>query len=269
MRELDQTTPSDFRADEIISPIMICVLGDFLLLKAGQPVKMRHGKTETLLCYLGLRYRKRVPRSELLNVLWPNYESALAGQSLNSVIYSLHKRLGDAIGGATPVLYRDTYYQLNLEAGVAVDLAYFDSLAQSGDKQFSDGDSATAIASYNRAISLYRGDLCCDTDIYAVLQREHLRAHYLTLLEHLAHHYYDEGDYTECKKYAWLILEKEPSREDTHRLIMRCYAQQGQRAKALHHYQICLDILRSEFNMEPEPLTAALFEQIRLGTGEL
>jgi hypothetical protein len=38
----------------------------------------------------------------------------------------------------------------------------------------------------------------------------------------------------------------------------------GQRAVALHQYQICVDILRKEFDTSPEAATTALFDQIRL-----
>src|SRR4051794_9469764 len=67
-------------------PILICLLGDFQLLKSGCAISVRGGgKTEALLCYLGVHYNQRVPRETLLNVLWSNGDPILAGQSLNSL----------------------------------------------------------------------------------------------------------------------------------------------------------------------------------------
>src|SRR5207247_8391610 len=104
-------------------PILICLLGDFRVLKLGQPLALRsRGKAEALLCNLVLRRGQRMPRDTLLDALWPESEGALAGQSLNSLVYSLHRLLGDTLDGASPVLHEDGYYRLNVEAGVGVDV---------------------------------------------------------------------------------------------------------------------------------------------------
>jgi DNA-binding SARP family transcriptional activator len=63
----------------------------------------------------------------LVNLLWPASDSTQATQSLNSLVYSLHKLIGDALSGAPPVLHEDGYYRLNMEAGVGVDVACFDA----------------------------------------------------------------------------------------------------------------------------------------------
>lgn len=247
------------------SPILICLLGDFRLLRAGQPIAVRGGgKAEALLGYLGLQSSYRVPRERLVHTLWPTSDPALANQSLNSLVYSLHKLLGQAIGGSKPVLHHEGYYQLNFEAGVRVDLAHFDALAQAGDQQASTGDFASAAVSYRRAVELYRGDLCVAVDGHALMERERLRARYLTLLAQLADYSYQAGHYAACLEYAWRLLANDPCREDAHRLVMRCYVRSGERAAALRHYRRCEAILRAEFDVSPEPATTALFERIRL-----
>jgi len=60
------------------------------------------------------------------------------------------------------------------------------------------------------------------------------------------------------------VLQHDPCREDAHRLIMRCYLRRDQRAQALHQFRVCQSILSAEFDAAPEPVTVALFEQIRL-----
>src|SRR5205823_13606695 len=135
--------------------------GNFCLTKAGHPVSTRGGgKMEAFLAKLALHPGELVPREALLDSLWPKSDSTLACQSLNTLVYSLHKRLGDALGGATPVLHAEGAYRLNLEAGIAVDVWYLDRLAAAGDAYYRSGDLHTASAFYERAIQLYRGDLC-------------------------------------------------------------------------------------------------------------
>ena len=138
------------------------------------------------------------------------------------------------------------------------------AVAHAGDLQVRAGELSTAAVSYNQSLRLYRGDLCVATDVHAVVERERLRARYLTLLAQLADYQYSAGDYTACTDYAWRLLACDPSREDAHRVVMRCYVRRGERAAALHHYHICVNILRAEFGAAPEPATTALFEQIRL-----
>jgi DNA-binding SARP family transcriptional activator len=245
-------------------PIQICLLGDFCLLQSGKPIALRSGgKTETLLCYLGFQPGQRLARPTLLELLWPNSEEGQASQSLNSLVYSIHKQIGHAIGGAPPVLHKDGYYRLNSEAGVGVDVAAFEALAQLGDQQARAGDLGNTTLSFRRCVQLYRGDLCVTTDVNAIVERERLRARYLSLLSRLADYSYYMGDDVACMEYAWRLLGHDPCREDAHRVVMRCYVQRGERAAALRHYQMCADILRSEFDAAPELATAALFDQIR------
>jgi DNA-binding SARP family transcriptional activator len=265
MNEHDQSVLSTLPTDAAASPILICLLGNFLLLQAGQSIAIHcGGKIETLLCRLGLQSGRRVPRTVLVNLLWPASESAQATQSLNSLVYSVHKLIGDTLGGAAPVLHEDGYYRLNVEAGVGVDITCFDAWANTGDQQVLAGDLARAATSYRKSVQLYRGDLAVETDVGSVLERERLRTRFLSLLAYLADAHYRAGEYGACLEQTWRLLGHDPCREDAHRVVMRCYVQRGERAAALRHYQVCAHILHTEFGAAPEPATTALFDQIRL-----
>lgn len=265
MNYLEQHILAAAHSSKASWPILICLLGNFLLLQNGQSVAIRcGGKMEALLCRLGLQCGRRVPRAVLVNLLWPASDSGQATQSLNSLIYSLHKLIGDALGGAAPVLHEDGYYRLNAEAGVGVDIACFDAWASAGDQQVRTGDLASAAMSYRQSVHLYRGDLAIETDIGSILERERLRARFLGLLAYLADAQYRAGDYSACLDQAWCLLGHDPCREDAHRVVMRCYVRRGERAAALRHYHTCEQILRAEFDAAPELATTALFDQIRL-----
>jgi DNA-binding SARP family transcriptional activator len=197
-------------------------------------------------------------------MLWPTSAPTLGLRSLNSLVYNLHKLLGPALGSAAPVLHEDGYYQLNVEAGIGVDVVYFDRLVEEGDQLLQVGNEATAIAAYHRAAELYRGGLCIAVDAQTVMERERLLSQYLTLLMQLAEHAYNAGDYGSSLTYLWQLLARDSYREDAHRLVMRCHVRRGERGAALRQYQVCVDLLRAEFDATPERATVALFEQIRL-----
>jgi len=269
-RQYNQANSSHSVSADIQLPILICLLGNFHVLKMGQPVRVSNGgKAEALLCTLALQNDYCAPRDRLIGILWPDTHTALAIQSLNTLVYTLHKLLGDAIGGAAPVLHADGYYLLNVEAGIGVDVASFDALTRAGDQQAKAGKWDAAVMAYDCAIRLYRGDLYAGSDLHAVLERERLRARYLTLLTHLADHYFRAGNYAVCLEYAQRLLDKDPCREDAHRLIMLCCVRRGERAQALRQYRLCQEALRAEFDAVPEPATTALFDKVRLDPDSL
>jgi DNA-binding SARP family transcriptional activator len=245
------------------------VLGSFRLLKGGSPVEVRGGgKAEYLLSRLALRVDEGVRRDALLSGLWPDREAILAGQSLNSLLYSLHRLLGDEIGGAAPVLQGGGYCRLNSEAGIAVDLAHFEQLTDEGNRHAGAGEAGKAALAYRQAVNCYRGDLCSGGgDIGDLIERERFRSMYLTMLAWLADDSFRSHDYEECLGSSLRLLAQDPCREDAHRLVMRCYVRRGERAQALRQYRICEEILRTEFEAVPEQVTTALFEQVRLDPG--
>jgi len=246
-------------------PVLICLLGGFYLLKAGEPVILRNPiKIKALLTNLALKKNCCISQDALLQELWPNTDKLLASQSLNSLIHSLRKLLSDKIGDEPPILHKDGSYRLNSEAGIGVDTDWFESLIQTGQHQEQAGDMAGALTSYQIAIDLYKGDLYAVTDTHSLVIAESLRARYLTLIFHLADYYYTINDIPKCLDYTHRLLFADPCREDGHRLAMRCYIRQGERSQALHQYLICENILHTEFNIAPEAATVALYEQIRL-----
>lgn len=251
-------------ADNAPWPVLICLLGGFQLLKAGRPVALRQAnKTQALLACLALERDYTAPRETLLQTVWPDSDLALSGQSLNSLIYSLRKMLSDQLDGATPVMYVDGSYHLNVEAGIGTDIDWFTSLLRAGERYTRSGDQQTACECYTCAVRLYRGDLCSGSDLQCLIEREHLRAQYLTLLARLADHYFAREEYSLCLEHVQRLLSADPCREDAHRLSMRCYTRRGERAQALRQYRLCEAILQAEFDVTPEAATVELYQQIR------
>jgi DNA-binding SARP family transcriptional activator len=176
--------------------------------------------------------------------------------------------LGDALSGAPLIVHHAGCYQLNVPSGVETDVARFDVLVQLGNQQYKEGNPA-ATTTYHQALGLYRGDLYLGNDLDTVITREHLRAHYLALLLRLATIQFDLHDYRGCEALLQQLLSVDRCYEQAHRLLMRCYVRLGERSVALRHYQVCTKILRSEFDIIPEPDTMALFDQIRLEPGNV
>jgi len=263
-------TSFDASTDESRWPVLICLLGGFRLLKAGQPVRLRNAnKTRSFLVCLAMEKSYCVSREAILEMLWPNTESALASQSLNSLVHSLRRLLSDTIGGEPPVIHSDDCYRLNIDAGIGVDTDWFEALAFSGEHQERSGNMEAAVNFYRAAVNLYRGDLFSNLDTQSMIVGESLRGKYMTLLSRLADYSYADDDLRICLEYARRLLSLDPCREDAHRVVMRCYARQGERTQALRQYQLCETVLRNEFDILPEAATTNLYNQIRLNPDRL
>jgi hypothetical protein len=121
-------------AADVRPPVTICVLGPFRVLHGDAPLQLRcRGKTDMLMATLAVSHSRGLERDELVACLWPDHNPALARQALHSLIHSLHRAFDGPLRGAAPVVYAGGFYRLNVEAGVTVDLARFDALAERGD----------------------------------------------------------------------------------------------------------------------------------------
>lgn len=266
----EEETPLDNFSDETTWLIMICLLGEFRFLVAGKLIQLpAGGKMETLLAYLALHNKGRIPRERLIQTLWPSSDLIHGLSSLNTLVYNLHKLLGSTLAGVPLILHEEGYYLLNPQIRVGIDVRLFNSLLQTADRKLAEGNLAGAFGLYQKAADLYRNDLCLAPDIQTLMEREHLRTRYLNLLILLAKTSYQAGNYSLCLEYLWKLLGYDPYREDAHRLIMQCYVRKGERAAALRQYQVCVDLLHAEFKAAPEKATTDLFEQICSNPGSI
>jgi DNA-binding SARP family transcriptional activator len=251
-------------------PVWLELLGSVRLLRNGEALPIRiGGKTEAVLEHLGLAGLHGMPRGVLLRLVWPDSDLSLATNALNNLLHNLRALLGTALGGASPIVLSGGYYRLNLEAGIAVDVAEFRVRARQTECFARNGETRAAVAVARRAVRLYRGDLKSHVDAgaYTILERDRLRATCLSMLMLLADDAFVQDDFARCLGYALKLLEYDACREDAHRLVMRCYVRRGERAQALRHYQTVQRILSLEFEAEPEPATTELYHQVRLDPG--
>lgn len=244
---------------------LVCLLGSFRLLHANRPLDfLVAGKAMALLSALALHLEAGVPRETLLELLWPEQDLTQSTVSLNSLVYSLHRRLRLDERSVSAVIHANGSYYLNREAGFSTDIALFDFLVSRGNWLSTTGATTDAAGFYRRALDVYRGDLCTGTDVFAVIERERLRASFLSVLARLAEHAFREEDFTAALDLARRLLACDPCREDAHRVVMRAHVRRGERAQALRQYRLCEHALLREFEIEPETSTTELFERIRL-----
>lgn len=251
---LDQETP----------PVVVCFLGVFRVRAGKKQLSFpTGGKVECLLGCLALHRDTVVDRSTLIDQLWPESDPRLAPQSLHTLIYSLNRLLGPSLSPAPAILRMGTTYALNRAAGIAIDIDIFESLLTAADEAANAQRDNEARTSLRRAVEWYKGDLCISNGVEALVERERLRARYLSAVTRIAQEQFEGHDYAGALKSAGLVLNHDPCREDAHRMMMQCYVRLGQRSQALRQFRLCEQIMQREFEASVEPATTSLYDLVR------
>jgi DNA-binding SARP family transcriptional activator len=226
----------------------------------------RNGKALAILKYLLAHRSRPVSQDHLMGWLWPESNLKKARWSLNSAIHGLRKLLGSCPSSAavTYVLLEEGYYRLSPEVRLATDVDEFDASYEQGRRLERAGREEEAAAEYEEAVGLYRGDYLVE-DLYedwTMVERERLSNAYVDMLDRLAVYYLDSGQLRKSVRACYRALEKDRYHEDSHRLLMRCYVELGQRGRALRQYRLCERILGQEYGTAPSAETSSLYRGI-------
>ena len=266
LSKVQQPTIEEIKTKNAASGISINVqmLGTFNLTIRDIPVRLSPSRGLSILKYLLLNHRQNTPREVLMDVFWPDAEPEAARNSLNVSMYSLRRSLRSKTD-INLVSYESGTYSLVPNLEIWVDMEEFDHCIQAGCNFEAQRQLTAAVAEYEIAVNLYRGDLLAENpyEEWTVLERERLRVAYLDTLDRLSRMYFSQERYAACITVCHLILNRDCCREDTHCLLMRCYCCQGQFHMALHQYQECMESLHKELAIDPAPETKRLYEKIR------
>jgi DNA-binding SARP family transcriptional activator len=253
-----------------MTTLHIRLLGAFEVLRDGHPLgvgEWRNQQTRTILRVLLARRGRIVPSDQLLEILWPDQDPLVARRRLHVRISQLRKALG-AGGSSGCIATMEGGYSFRADADCWIDSYEFEALAQQGRLCQENNDRAEAIAAYEAARALYRGDFLQE-DLYAdwaFAERERLRERFLTLLAELAECYAQQGRYRRAIACCHQLLAADPCREVAYVRLMLYHYYAGEQAQALRAYERCCQALATEIDVQPLPATADLARQIRDGT---
>ena len=197
------------------------LLGSFEVRLASGSTALAPGKKiQALLATLGVRPGQSQSRDRLASLLWGDVSQEQARHSVRQAIFSLRRMLAEDV----LVTVGETV-ALNPEA-VSVDVAEFERLAA----------RATA-ETLEQAAPLYRGDLLEGFrlrepafEAWLSGERDRLRRQAVAVLDQLTQIRVDAGSLNAAIESANRLVTLEPTREATHRTLMRLYLQTGRRA---------------------------------------
>ena len=224
----------------------------------GNAVTALGRRDRAVLAYLALAPNKRESRERLATLLWSNRGDEQARHSLAQSTAAVRKALGDAektlvVSEASSLAIDWTQFD--------IDVLRFRTLVAEGTRE-----------ALEQAVAIYQDDLLPGFEVrsegfdeWITGERERLRQLAIDALIRLAAFYVEDGVWDAAIETANRALVLDNLREDAHRLLMRAYAQSGQRALALQQHKSLCDTLEIELQVTPEAETQALLEEIRAG----
>ncbi|RWP73493.1 alpha/beta fold hydrolase [Mesorhizobium sp.] len=234
----------------------LCLLGGFGFAGGAAAAPVFSRKARAMVAYLALQSGHSQSREKLAALLWGGNSEAQARMNLRQALSAIKKGMDASDGGR--FLTDGDSITLNLD-NLDFDVARFQALAANSMPE-----------DLEQALLVYRGDLLDGFGLkeepfedWLRVERERLRAMAVAALDKLVAHYCTTNDPASCVRSATRLLAMEPLREDAHRALMRAYAAQGRLNLALKQYENCRGALQRELNLQPEPETRHLYEDLR------
>lgn len=207
-------------------------------------------KSQSLLAYLILHRHQPQSRDRLVGLFWGDRPERKARRSLTTALWHIRRCLPQDY-----ILSDPHTVQFDPQADLWLDVDEFESHL-----------SHDEMAHLQSAMALYRGHFLDGFyDDWIINERYRLEALFCEALARLMVAQEAGGEHEAALSTALHLLDRDPLREDAHRLAMRAYCWLGQRNAALEQYRRCREILREELGAEPTVETAELYQAILEG----
>ena len=251
------TAPAVPPPTQSVPDLEVRALGPLQVLRQGEPIEpgaWGSARPRELLIFLML-HPEGCAKEQVGLAFWPE---ASAAQVRNSFHVTLH-RLRKALGRTEWIITVNERYRFDPSLRIEFDAYEFEKEMARGLKA---GGSADAIGA---GLARYRGDFLEGEAAgdWHLEYRERLQRLYVDGLNLQATRWLEAGHVAEAADACRRILARDEMHEEAWRRLMLCHARAGERAQALRVYQQLADLLKREFDAEPDAATRALLKEIK------
>jgi DNA-binding SARP family transcriptional activator len=252
---------------EPASRLELRVLGPVELLRDGAVVavpELRRERVRQLLGYL--LTHDRPTRAAITADLWPDLDEAAAARNLRVTLAYLHPVLEpDRREPDPPYFVRSSGAVLRLVVGGAleVDAVVFDRCLDEASRLDRLGAPSAALASYEEAVDLWRGDFLADVTggDWLEWERERLRGRFVNAAVRAGDLRLAQGEAPRARVLAERALRADRWSEDAYRVLATALLDTGDVVRARRCVQRCREVLR-ELGVPPQPRTVALARRL-------
>lgn len=218
----------------------------------GHPIELKARKSRQLLAYLAVPSGQIRSREQLASLLWNDRQDEQARGSLRTALSGIRRAIGDD----ALIVEHDT---VRLRDGCLI--TDYDQLKNLPDnngnvsslEDFYSGEFLTGFEHDSELFTEWLRDIRNECVNFAI-----------SVLQKNADRFTKEGDNSSAIELLRDSLSLEPLKEQTHRMIMRLHAANGERAMAMAQFRTCKDVLIHELDTVPDPETQALADSIAL-----
>ncbi|HEX8287662.1 MAG TPA: BTAD domain-containing putative transcriptional regulator [Pyrinomonadaceae bacterium] len=221
-------------------------------------------RARDIFCYIATSKHRRVDKDVLIDTFWGEEDFAVIEKNFHPTISHIRKALNSRQSFKQNFLvFRDGAYQLNPELSYSIDTEDFENALAEAEKAKRDKDADGFRANLEKANSLVRGEFMAGVyDDWAEERRHYYAEQHSRVLNALAKLAFTEKSWSNALKFSGEILQKDPFREDAHRLIMKIFAAQGKRAKVKEQFETLQELLKKELGVAPAPETRKTFQEL-------
>lgn len=230
----------------------------------------KNTKTKSLLKILASERGRVFSADELIEYLWPDEELSLrsAASNLRSRVAELRKILEPQLTRGEQshyILTKRGGYLLSEGSDCWIDAEEFSQCEERGRRAHREGNFDEAIRSFERAVSLYRGEYLAEDryEEWALQIRERFRERFVEVLSLLADALAQRGQYRPALGYLERAVTESPLHETLYRQLMMYAFCAGDRARAHQAYERCRAVLERELGERPSSQTEEIFRQIQ------
>jgi ATP/maltotriose-dependent transcriptional regulator MalT/two-component SAPR family response regulator len=270
-------TPSSVVTAEAGCRLQVTTLGSFEVRRADgslvEPRDWQRDKARLLFQLFIARRYQPLNKEQILDYLWQDSDLNAAASGFKVALNALVKAIEPERNSRAQSGYVERNgagaaltYSLKIEPeSFWLDANEFEKLINQGIQQeINQHAPSAALALYNKALQLYKGDFLpgCLYEDWAMPERERLKDLFLTTAERVARLRVGQQEWEECLVACKLILSRDNCWEEAYRLMMLALWKQGNRTAALRTYGKCLSTLDQELGIAPMPSTVELYEEI-------
>ncbi|TLS38359.1 transcriptional regulator [Pseudalkalibacillus caeni] len=248
--------------------LRVNTLGEFRVWLGNKEVEQgdwKREKAKELFQVFITRFKKWIPKSELLNLLWKDLDEETATRDFKVALNALNKVLEPERKARTAPFFierQGSTYGLNRSAGIEVDARRFEQLIEEG---LSEPETHRSIKKLTIGLELYKGDYLPNRryEDWCIEERERLMVLFLRGAEYLAQLKVKEEKFDEAIHWCNEILARDACWEEAYRLLMYCYYRKNNRPYALKVYEKCMNKLMEEMGVEPLDTTKRMAYMIQ------
>ena len=271
---LEQAETSTSTHSQRVPIVRIYLLGQFRIehpnVGGGQGTDSHTShrrRTRALLSCLLSSPSRRLGREQVMEMLWPGLDINLAANRLNGAVHELRQILEPAISRPSSSrllrLERDML-ELADQTLVWVDAEAFEQLLKDAEMCT---DTRQAACLLEEATALYQGNYLPE-ELYSewtVPRRDALQRAWVTLQLRLTQIKITQGAYNNAIEILDHLRTTDPTNETALQQLMTLLTHLDRRAEALQVYKQYRAMLQQDYESQPLPETAALYEKLRKG----